>query len=236
MGCFFVTGTDTNVGKTVASRAIIQAMQKASTQIVGYKPLAYLDDDSIQQNVDSQVVYHPGVQVLIDSTNESVSYEQVNSYTFTQNYVPMMMQPSGERVDIEKLNQDLERLNAQYQSVLVEGCFGWLTPLNKTDSFADWVKARNMPVVLVVGIKEGCINHALLTAQSIQRMDVPLLGWLANRVNPGLGHYAEIIALLTEKINAPLLGEIPYIYQAEKQDLSGFITNVHRLNYMKTVL
>ncbi len=93
-----------------------------------------------------------------------------------------------------------------------------------------------MPVVVVVGIKEGCINHALLTVQSIIDKGLPLLGWVANRINPGLGHYAEVIETLKQKIDAPLLGEVSYVHKPEEQDLSRFITNVDRLTYMKTEL
>lgn len=93
-----------------------------------------------------------------------------------------------------------------------------------------------MPVVLVVGIKEGCINHALLTAQSIEQSGLPLLGWIANRINPGLAHYAEIIAMLSEKIEAPLLGQIPYVHKPEEQELGHYITNLERLTYMQTTL
>jgi len=99
-----------------------------------------------------------------------------------------------------------------------------------------WVAEHHMPVVVVVGIKEGCINHALLTVQSIIDKGLPLLGWVANRINPGLGHYAEVIETLKQKIDAPLLGEVSYVHKPEEQDLSRFITNVDRLTYMKTEL
>ncbi|TCP92231.1 dethiobiotin synthase [Cricetibacter osteomyelitidis] len=244
MSSFFVTGTDTNVGKTVTSRAIIQAMQNANVQVVGYKPVACSEEESVypEQKVanddmnDYSSEDHPDVLVLMNSTNETVSYREVNSYTFSQNYVPIMTRPNGVSIDLSKLNHDLDRLNSKYQAVLVEGCFGWLTPLNQEYTFANWVQQRKMPTVLVVGIKEGCINHALLSVQSIQNMNVPLLGWVANRINPGLSHYAEIIETLKQKIDAPLLGEIPYIHHPEKQDLSRFITNSERLMYMKTEL
>ena len=237
MSSFFVTGTDTNVGKTVASRAIMQAMQKLNIQVVGYKPVACIEEEGVYpaENMAASNAQHPDVLVLMESTKEAVSYEEINSYTFSQSYIPMMIKPNGEYIDIAKLDEDLARLNQRYQSVLVEGCFGWLSPLNQQYSFSDWAKKQNMPAILVVGIKEGCINHALLTAQAIEQSGVPLLGWVANRINPLLGHYAEIINLLEEKISVPLLGEIPYIHHPEKQDLSRFITNTERLSYLQTL-
>ncbi len=238
MSSFFVTGTDTNVGKTIASRAIIQALQNKGIQIVGYKPIAcgreepvyaptnYPESDhGLENNLD--------VLTLINSTHQDITYQMANSYTFE--YALPVLTKESERININKINRDLEHLTKNYQSVLVEGAFGWLTPMNKTHTFADWVKEQNMPIVLVVGIKEGCINHTLLTVQAIQNAGLPLLGWIANRINPGCGHYAEIIELLTSKIDAPLLGKIPYIHKPEEQNLGAYITNIDRLSYMQTL-
>ncbi|PJG86541.1 dethiobiotin synthase [Conservatibacter flavescens] len=242
MGCFFITGTDTNVGKTIASRAIIQALQKQHVQIVGYKPIACSESESFYGESQSEQVNDYGsadnrdVQILIESANHKLNYQEANSYTLSQPLEPNILLAKTIKVDIEKLNFDLNRLKMRYQCVLVEGTFGWLTPITEHKTFADWVRMQNMPAVLVVGIKEGCINHALLTMQSIIQMGVPLLGWVANRVNPCLGYYAEIIETLTQKIDAPLLGEIPYVHHPETQDLSRYITNTTRLSYMNTVL
>ena len=240
MSSFFVTGTDTNVGKTVVSRAIMQALQKAGVQIVGYKPIAYGQEDIVYPDYqklatdDYDAKDNSDVLTLMHSTKENVSYEDINSYTFLHS-MPILTE-NCKRVQISKLNADLTRLSSCYQSILVEGAFGWLTPINKDYSFADWVAEHNMPVVLVVGIKEGCINHTLLTAKAILDRGLPLLGWVANRINPCLGYYAEIIETLKQKIDAPLLGEVSYIHKPEEQDLSRFITNLDRLTYMQTEL
>lgn len=240
MSSFFVTGTDTNVGKTVVSRAIIQAMQQQGIQIVGYKPVACMQNDEQPsavesiQSCDSSQQHNSDVLTLMNSTDQNVSYCDINSYSF--NHTMPLFSDDGKEIEIHKLNQDLTRLNHRYQSVLVEGCFGWLSPINNNFTFADWVHSQQMPVVLVVGIKEGCINHALLTVQSILNAGVPLLGWVANRINPCLGHYAEIIDILRQKIDAPLLGQIPYLHKPEQQDLAKYMSNVERLTYMKTEL
>lgn len=241
MSSFFVTGTDTNVGKTVASRAIIQALQQLDIHIVGYKPVSFGSDDSVYADVEYQKELdsdygdedNSDVLTLMRSTNIDVSYQDVNSYTF-RNMTPIYSE-KGKQIKIEKLNQDLARLNRKYQMVLVEGNYGWLTPINKHHFFADWVKEHKMPVVLVVGIKEGCINHALLTVESISQRGIPLLGWIANRVNPCLAHYAETIDVLSAKIDAPLLGKIPYLHKPEEQQLGEYIDNLERLTYLKTI-
>ncbi|WP_439258223.1 dethiobiotin synthase [Lonepinella sp. BR2271] len=237
MSSFFVTGTDTNVGKTVATRAIIQALQAQNIEVVGYKPIACTQDDEVVENDvvqegDYGAEDNADVLTLMKTTQQAVSYRDINSYTF--GHTMPLFTDQGEQIQLEKINQDLDRLNQRYQTVVVEGCFGWLSPINKHFSFADWVVTHQMPVVLVVGIKEGCINHTLLTVQSLMNLGVPLIGWIANRINPCLGHYAEMIDTLCEKIEAPLLGEIPYIYKPETQDVGKYMTNIERLTYFKT--
>ena len=242
MSSFFVVGTDTNVGKTTACRAIIQALQAKGVRIVGYKPIACGCEENIylteNQSDESQTDYdaenNSDVLALMDATNEPVSYQEVNSYTFLHS-LPMLTQDKS-RIKLSKIDQALTKLIKKYQSVVVEGSFGLLTPMAENKSFADWIVTHKMPVVLVVGIKEGCINHALLTARVIKQLGVPLLGWVANRINPGLGHYKEIIGVLESQIDAPLLGKIPYIHKPESQELGHYLTNIDRLMYMQTEL
>ena len=233
MSVFFVTGTDTSVGKTIASRAIIQAMQTAGNQIVGYKPIATGQDEPVYTDVldDPESDYgkedNRDVLILMNSTKEAVSYQDVNSYTFS--HTAPMLTAESVRIKQDKLDRDLARLTATYDNVLVEGSFGWLSLINQDLTFGDWAASHKMPVVLVVGIKEGCVNHALLTAKAIEAMGLQVVGWIANRINPGLSHYAEIIDALQHKINAPLLGKIPYIHKPESQELGHFITEVDKL-------
>lgn len=237
MSSFFITGTDTNVGKTTATRAIIQALQSKGVNIVGFKPIACSSEECVypvgqEFPSDYDNKENSDVVTLMNSTHQDVTYEEINSYTFDHT-LPMLVE-AKERIKLDKINQMLDKLSQKYQSVAVEGSFGLLTPMAENKSFADWVKARKMPVVLVVGIKDGCINHALLTAQAIQNLGVPLLGWVANRVNPLLSHYAEIVEFLENHIDAPLLGKIPYIHRPENQELGHYLTNIDRLMYVQT--
>ena len=208
MSSFFVVGTDTNVGKTTACRAIIQALQAKGVRIVGYKPIACGCEENIylteNQSDESQTDYdaenNSDVLALMDATNEPVSYQEVNSYTFLHS-LPMLTQDKS-RIKLSKIDQALTKLIKKYQSVVVE----------------------------------GSINHALLTARVIKQLGVPLLGWVANRINPGLGHYKEIIGVLESQIDAPLLGKIPYIHKPEIQELGHYLTDIDHLMYMQTEL
>lgn len=229
MPSLFITGTDTNVGKTIVTRAIIQMLTEHQFPVVGYKPIACGGDDSLPtepSKYDYAAEDNPDVLTILDSCQTNVSYRDINSYTFIHSSTPVFAALDAvHHIQLEKLNTDLKRLEICYPNVIVEGTYGWLTPINKDYSFADWVTQNNMPVVLVVGIKEGCVNHALLTANEILQRGVKLVGWVANRVNPGLRHYHELIELLTQKINAPLLGQIPYMGHPERKVLSGYIQN-----------
>lgn len=233
MPSLFITGTDTNVGKTIVTRAIMQVLAKYDIPIVGYKPIACGGDDSLPTEPhqdDYACEDNSDVLVLQSSSNQAVNYREINSYSFVHSSTPVFAALDAVRhIHLDKLNRDLARLQQNYPNVLVEGTYGWLTPINKDYSFADWVKLNQMPVVLVVGIKEGCVNHALLTANMIQQQGVKLVGWVANRINPGLRHYAELIELLSQKIEAPLLGQIPYIGHPENRDLSQYLQNIDSL-------
>lgn len=229
MPSLFITGTDTNVGKTVVTRAIIQTLTEHNFSVVGYKPIACGGDDSLPTEptqYDYATEDNPDVLTILDSCPKEVCYRDINSYTFIHSSTPIFAALDAvHHIQLEKLNSDLSRLEEQYPNVVVEGTYGWLTPINKDYSFADWVIQNNMPVVLVVGIKEGCVNHALLTANEILQRGGKLIGWVANRVNPGLRHYHELIELLTQKINAPLLGQIPYMGHPERKQLSSYLQN-----------
>jgi dethiobiotin synthetase len=229
MPSLFITGTDTNVGKTIVTRALLQLLTENGVTAVGYKPIACGGDESLPSEPhqdDYACEDNSDVLTIQASCAMPVEYREINSYSFIHSSTPVFAALDAVRnIQAEKLDADLANLQQKYPNVLVEGTYGWLTPINKDLSFADWVKQNKMPVVLVVGIKEGCINHAFLTAQAIKATGVPLLGWIANRVNPGLRHYAELIELLSQRISAPLLGQIPYIGHPEKKELAQYIQN-----------
>ncbi|MDI7506294.1 ATP-dependent dethiobiotin synthetase BioD, partial [Cronobacter dublinensis] len=117
----------------------------------------------------------------------------------------------------------LAQLSDQADHVVVEGTGGWRSLMNDLRPLSDWVVQEQLPVLMVVGIQEGCLNHALLTAQAIASDGLPLVGWVANRINPGLAHYAEIIAVLSQKLPAPLIGELPYLPRAEQRELAKWV-------------
>lgn len=229
MATLFITGSDTNVGKTIVTRTLLQVLARYGISAVGYKPIACGGDDSLPLEPNpSDYACEDNSDVLIikSACPHGVQYKEINSYSFIHSSTPVFAALDAvKHISCDKLNRDLQRLEQKYQHTLVEGTYGWLTPINKEITFADWVVQQQMPVVLVVGIKEGCVNHALLTALAIKQQGSKLIGWVANRINPGLRHYAELIELLTQRIDAPLLGQIPYLGHPERKDLTGYITH-----------
>ena len=211
---FFITGTDTAVGKTVVSRALLQALAASGKSVAGYKPVAKGSKETPDglRNKDALVLQSVSSLVL--------PYEAVNPIALSED--ESSVAPSCP-INYGLLSDGLQRLSGQVEHVVVEGTGGWRSLMNDLRPLSEWVVQEQLPVLMVVGIQEGCINHALLTAQAIANDGLPLIGWVANRINPGLAHYAEIIEVLSKKLPAPLIGELPYLPRAEQRELSQYI-------------
>jgi len=210
----FVTGTDTAVGKTVVSRALLQSFIQTRLSAVGYKPVARCAIKTADglRNKDAQV--------LQSASSIDLPYQAINPLVFQEEEI--CTHPS-QIIDYALLTQGLNSLTQQADRVVVEGTGGWRSLMNDGRPLSCWVVEQQLPVVLVVGIQSGCISHALLTAEAIALDGLPLVGWVANRINPGLAQYSDIIEILREKIGAPLLGELPYLPRAEQRDLTPWI-------------
>ena len=211
---FFITGTDTAVGKTVVSRALLQALAASGKSVAGYKPVAKGSKETPDglRNKDALVLQSVSSMVL--------PYEAVNPIALSEDESSVAHSCP---INYGLLSDGLQRLSGQVEHVVVEGTGGWRSLMNDLRPLSEWVVQEQLPVLMGVGIQEGCINHALLTAQAIANDGLPLIGWVANRINPGLAHYAEIIEVLSKKLPAPLIGELPYLPRAEQRELSQYI-------------
>jgi len=210
----FVTGTDTAVGKTVVSRALLQSFIQTGQSAVGFKPVARCAVKTADglRNKDAQV--------LQSASSIDLAYQAINPLAFQEEEI---CTHPGQIIDYGLLTRGLTSLTQQADRVVVEGTGGWRSLMNDGRPLSCWVVEQQLPVVLVVGIQSGCISHALLTAEAIVRDGLPLVGWVANRINPGLAQYSDIIEILREKISAPLLGELPYLPRAEQRDLTPWM-------------
>lgn len=199
---FFVTGTDTAVGKTLVSVSLISALQQQGKTVIGMKPIAsgceqtaagLRNDDALQLQAQADI---------------KVPYEQINPYAFEPAIAPhLAAEKVGVNINIDKLHTAFENLGAQADAIIVEGAGGWLVPINKTHTMADLAVSLGLPIVLVVEIKLGCINHALLTVAAIEASGLSLHGWVANTIYE-ITESDAIIESLNALISAPCLAKI----------------------------
>ena len=198
---WFVTGTDTEVGKTFATCALLLALRRRGIQAVGMKPVAAgVDADGRNDDVER----------LIAASAITAPRELVNPYLFAPAIAPhIAAEEVGRSIELAHIADALNRLRPLTDAVLVEGVGGFCVPLGRETDTADLAQELGLPVILVVGLRLGCINHALLTCQAIAARGLTLAGWIANRIDPAMSRWEENLSALRERISAPLLGVIP---------------------------
>ena len=203
MNCaFFVTGTDTGVGKTHVTCALLHATRWLGLTAVGMKPIAAgVDADGRNDDV---------VQLLAASSVQP-PLEWVNPYLYAPPIAPHIAAvEAGQPIAIPVIRQAFERLRPLANVVWVEGVGGFRVPLDERYDTADLAQTLALPVVLVAGMRLGCLNHALLAAEAIARRDLTLAGWVANRIDPTMARFEANLETLRARLNAPLLGVAPY--------------------------
>ncbi len=201
----FVTGTDTGSGKTLVTAALLAAFSRRGSRVAGMKPVA----SGAQATAGG--LRSDDALALLEQSNVSIPYALANPYCFQPAIAPhIAAQEAGVRIELTTLQTAHGELALRADLVIAEGAGGWLTPLNERDTLADFARLIGARVILVVGLRLGCINHALLSAQAIGAAGLELAGWIANSVDPHLLRPAENIRTLTMRIDAPLLAVIPH--------------------------
>ncbi len=199
----FVTGTDTGVGKTRAAGALIRQARNWGVSACGFKPVASgceRDAEGVLRNDDAIA--------LSRASGDAEPYPAINPVALEAAIAPhIAAREAGVRIEAATLDAAHASLATRYPLLIVEGAGGWQVPLNDDISFADWVTAHQWPVLLVVGMRLGCINHALLSAEAILRR-APLAGWIANVLPPEQPRLAETMDSLLTRLPAPLWGVI----------------------------
>jgi dethiobiotin synthetase len=204
---YFVTGTDTNVGKTLFSCALLQAAQQAGYRTAAMKPVAAgaIDTPDGLRNDDALL--------LQAACTEMLSYREVNPFCFAEPLSPhLAAQRSGRRLQVERLVGFCQGvLMRRANLTVIESAGGWRVPINDNETLADLAKQLKLPVILVVGMRLGCLNHAMLSAEAIYRDGLELAGWVANTFDPDMPARADNIATLERELMAPLLADIPLL-------------------------
>ncbi|MGD8617250.1 MAG: dethiobiotin synthase [Gammaproteobacteria bacterium] len=205
MSGLFVTGTDTGVGKTVVSLALMRALQSGGQSVVGMKPVA-----SGCQAAEAGLVNADALQLQAQGS-VPLSYDRVNPYAFEPPVAPHLAAATlGAQVEIPVIQAAYRALANAADRVIVEGVGGWLVPIGPRHTMADVARALGLPVVVVVAIRLGCLSHALLTAAAVARSGLGLAGWVANRIDPACLNPDEIVDALRVRLEAPLLADLPY--------------------------
>ncbi|MGB0712563.1 MAG: dethiobiotin synthase [Gammaproteobacteria bacterium] len=202
---FFITGTDTDVGKTVVSRALVARLVDHGLRVAALKPISagcertpegLRNDDALQ---------------LMAAANVSLPYDTVNPFAYEPPIAPHIAAQRADRpMDIARCVGTLNEARSQADLCIVEGAGGWLVPINAQDTLEDLALALGLPVVLVVGIRLGCLNHAQLSARVIEASGLPLVGWIANHLSAETAEAEANVQALVDRIDAPLLETVPF--------------------------
>lgn len=203
---YFIAGTDTGVGKTWVSCALLRAAIENGNRALGLKPIAAGADvkyDGAYENEDAVA--------LKKISNVAVSMRELNPFCVPE---PLSPHIAAERakvnLSVESVIEKMSTaLNIQADLCLVEGAGGWRVPINHHETMADLARALDLPIILVVGMRLGCLNHAMLSAESIERDGLKLHGWIANEIDPDMSAVEENIATLNRQLHAPLIARIP---------------------------
>lgn len=215
----FITGTDTGVGKTWITAGLLAALRAQGLRACGMKPIATgcMATPHGLRNEDA-------LRLQGESASPASPYELINRYAFAPAASPhLAAQMTGEHIDTALIRADLRQLAGQSDYVLVEGVGGWHTPINEDETIADLARVLDLPVVLVVGIRLGCINHALLSSDAIEESGIALAGWIANVVSPDMALIEGNIDTLRGHIAAPLLGTVPSLPAFDAERIGGFL-------------
>jgi dethiobiotin synthetase len=202
---FFITGTDTGCGKTEITLGLMRALQQRGERVQGMKPVASGAQPTAQglRNEDALRIQAQG--------SSELPYDWINPFAYAPPIAPHLAARRANRpIEPESILDAFTRIAGHADRVVVEGVGGWQVPLNGAFTVADLALRLELPVILVVGLRLGCINHALLTATSIRQSGARLLGWVANQVEPGMAELKGNLETLHDRLQAPCLGEIPW--------------------------
>ncbi len=216
MKAYFITATDTDAGKTFVTTGLLEALSKSGFKSLGFKPVAsgcvmtehgLRNDDAVK---------------IIKASHSEISYSQINTYAFELAIAPhIAAQKVGVSIHLQHISDAILNSHKDIDYVLVEGVGGWLVPLNDQQTVADLAALLNFPVILVVNMRLGCINHALLTIDAIENKGLKVVGWIANQAENSMELVQENVASIESRINPPLLGIIPH--GAKQQDIAQYI-------------
>jgi len=203
---YFVTGTDTNVGKTLVSAALIHSLARNGLKVAGMKPVA------AGAELRDGKLWNEDVALLSGEANVTLPTHLIAPYIFKKAAAPHVAAAlEDQQINPDTIFTAFEQIRAQTEAVIVEGAGGFCVPLTPQIDLADIAARLQLDVILVVGLRLGCLNHAFLTAEAIAARGLRLAGWVVNQIDPAMPHQAANIEALRERLPAPCLGSLPWM-------------------------
>jgi dethiobiotin synthetase len=203
---YFVTGTDTNVGKTLVSAALIHSLARNGLKVAGMKPVA------AGAELRDGKLWNEDVALLSGEANVTLPTHLITPYLFKEAAAPHVAAAlEDQQINPDTIFTAFEQIRAQTEAVIVEGAGGFCVPLTPQIDLADIAARLQLDVILVVGLRLGCLNHAFLTAEAIAARGLRLAGWVVNQIDPAMPHQAANIEALRERLPAPCLGSLPWM-------------------------
>ena len=214
----YVSGTDTGIGKTLASCALLHALRAQGLRAIGMKPVASgcAQVEGQWRNADAMA--------LLAASDPRPAYEDLNPFALPAALAPeLAARDAGIEVSLPSILDAHARLAQRADGLVVEGVGGWAAPLSARLMQADFVRALRMPVLLVVGMRLGCLNHALLSARAIASDGAHLAGWIASHVDPGMERVEDNLRMLRERLPAPCWGVLPHVTEADPARMATYL-------------
>jgi dethiobiotin synthetase len=198
---FFVAGTDTGVGKTTFAAALLRRLAALGLRVAGMKPVAAGVAGGRNEDLEA----------LLAASSPGLDRKLACPYLFEPPIAPhIAAAEAGARIDTAVIERAFHNLSKSFECIVVEGVGGLRVPLNEREDAADMARRLGLPVILVVGVRLGCLSHALLTQEAIRNRGMLLAGWVASRIDPHMARAGESIGALGERLEAPLIAEMPY--------------------------
>ena len=212
---FFITGTDTGVGKTWFTVAFMTALKRRGLNVMGMKPIA-----TGAEKIKDRLI-NKDAELIMQNCSQTVSYDLINPFVFELPSAPhVAAKHEGVVIDLDQIIKNYYLLKSMCDALVVEGVGGWRVPVTDKYSLADLVSKLNLSVILVVGMRLGCINHAILTAEAITADGLNLCGWVSNHLDRVYSESGETIKTLKKRLNCPYIGYLPYNSDFDPDKLS----------------
>jgi dethiobiotin synthetase len=215
---YFITGTDTECGKTEITLALMHLLKARGQSVLGMKPVASGAEPTAEglRNADALRIQN--------EASFTIDYDLVNPYAFQPPIAPhLAAEQAGQQIELQQIHQIYQQLGQKADQVLVEGVGGWRVPLNDQAAVSDLACLLDLPVILVVGLKLGCINHALLSVEAILAYGLPLAGWVANLADPQMLEPDANLNSLKQRIPAPMLGYVPRLTDVTPSGIARYL-------------